>query len=49
LGDVEIKYQGYVTREADAAKRLAEMDSFTLPGDLEYPGLSTLSFESRRS
>ena len=45
--DVEIKYQGYVAREADAARRLAEMDSFTLPGDLEYPGLSTLSFESR--
>ena len=36
-----------MAREADAARRLAEMDSFTLPGDLEYPGLSTLSFESR--
>ncbi|HKP30746.1 MAG TPA: tRNA uridine-5-carboxymethylaminomethyl(34) synthesis enzyme MnmG [Gemmatimonadales bacterium] len=45
--DVELKYQGYVTREVEAARRLAEMDSFTLPTDLEYPGLTTLSFESR--
>ena len=45
--DVEIKYQGYVTREIDAARRLSEMDSFALPFDLEYPSLSTLSFESR--
>jgi tRNA uridine 5-carboxymethylaminomethyl modification enzyme len=45
--DVEIKYQGYVTREIDAARRLAEMDSFGLPSDLEYPAMSTLSFESR--
>ena len=45
--DVEIKYEGYVNREVDAARRLSEMDSFTLPQGLEYPDLSTLSFESR--
>lgn len=45
--DVELKYQGYVAREVEAARKLAEMDSFELPADLEYPGLSTLSFESR--
>jgi tRNA uridine 5-carboxymethylaminomethyl modification enzyme len=45
--EVEIKYQGYVAREADSARRLAEMQSFVLPGDIEYPVLTTLSFESR--
>jgi len=45
--DVELKYEGYVAREAEAARKLAEMDSFALPLDLAYPGLSTLSFESR--
>ncbi len=45
--DVELKYQGYVTREVEAARRLAGMDSFPLPADLEYPVMTTLSFESR--
>ena len=45
--EVEIKYQGYVAREADSARRLAEMQSFALPRDIEYPVLTTLSFESR--
>jgi tRNA uridine 5-carboxymethylaminomethyl modification enzyme len=45
--DVELKYEGYVTREAGAARRLAEMDEFSLAADLAYPGMTTLSFESR--
>jgi tRNA uridine 5-carboxymethylaminomethyl modification enzyme len=45
--DVELKYEGYVSREADAARKLSEMDAFSLADDLLYPGMTTLSFESR--
>ena len=46
--DIELKYAGYLTRERAAAGRLSQMDGFALPDDLEYDGLTTLSFEARQ-
>jgi tRNA uridine 5-carboxymethylaminomethyl modification enzyme len=46
--DIELKYAGYLTRERAAAGRLSQMDGFALPGELEYEGLTTLSFEARQ-
>jgi tRNA uridine 5-carboxymethylaminomethyl modification enzyme len=45
--DIELKYSGYLARERAAAGRLAQLDGFALPQELEYRGLATLSFEAR--
>src|SRR2546426_1298359 len=44
--EIEIKYDGYLARERDAAARLAELASFFLPSDLPYPELRTLATEA---
>jgi len=46
--EVEIKYEGYLTREREAAGRLAELASFQLPQDLPYLELRTLATEARQ-
>jgi tRNA uridine 5-carboxymethylaminomethyl modification enzyme len=46
--DIELKYSGYLARERAAADRLAKLDDFALPDDLEYLALKTLSFEARQ-
>lgn len=45
--EVEIKYAGYLTREREAAARLAELDDFGLPAELGYERLLTISYEAR--
>ena len=46
--EIELKYEGYLTREREAATRLAEMTDFALPADLPYPELKSLSTEARQ-
>jgi tRNA uridine 5-carboxymethylaminomethyl modification enzyme len=46
--EIEIKYDGYLARERDAAARLAELASFALPVDLPYLDLRTLATEARQ-
>jgi tRNA uridine 5-carboxymethylaminomethyl modification enzyme len=45
--EVEIKYEGYVRREAERAAKLRERAGFALSPDLPYRSFRTLSFESR--
>jgi tRNA uridine 5-carboxymethylaminomethyl modification enzyme len=45
--DIELKYEGYLAREAAAAARAARMDDFPLPATIHYASLTTLSFEAR--
>ncbi len=45
--DIEIKYEGYLVRERDAAARLAELDDVPLPAALEYHAIKTISWEAR--
>ena len=45
--DIELKYRGYLARERTAAGRLARMEGFVLPGEIEYRSLNTLSYEAR--
>jgi tRNA uridine 5-carboxymethylaminomethyl modification enzyme len=45
--DVELKYAGYVTRERHNARRMSEMEELSLPADLPYRSLQTISFEGR--
>jgi len=46
--EIELKYDGYLARERDAAARLAELASFALPQDLPYLDLRTLATEARQ-
>lgn len=45
--EVELKYSGYVRRERERAEVLRARAGFTLPDDLEYASLITLSAEAR--
>jgi tRNA uridine 5-carboxymethylaminomethyl modification enzyme len=44
---IELRYEGYLARERDAAKRLAELASFALPVDLPYSDFRSLATEAR--
>src|SRR6266704_3653348 len=46
--EVELKYDGYLAREREAAARLAELASFALPADLPYPEFKSLATEARQ-
>lgn len=46
--EIELKYDGYLAREREAATRLAELATFTLPPDLRYLELSSLATEARQ-
>jgi tRNA uridine 5-carboxymethylaminomethyl modification enzyme len=46
--DLEIKYEGYFTRERDQAERLRRMGDFTLDANLAYGDMQSLSFEARQ-
>ncbi len=45
--DIEIKYEGYLVKEREAAERLSEMDEVSLPDSLEYHAIHTISWEAR--
>ena len=46
--DIELKYDGYLAREREAAARLAELASFALHSDLPYLDFKSLSTEARQ-
>jgi len=46
--EIELKYEGYLAREREAARRLAELASFALPCDLPYLELASLATEARQ-
>jgi len=45
---IELKYDGYLAREREAATRLAELASFALPQDLPYLQFKSLATEARQ-
>ncbi len=45
---IELKYDGYLVREREAAARLAELASFALPADLPYVEFKSLATEARQ-
>jgi tRNA uridine 5-carboxymethylaminomethyl modification enzyme len=46
--DLEIKYEGYFSRERDQAERMRKMGDFVLAADLAYEDMLSLSFEARQ-
>jgi tRNA uridine 5-carboxymethylaminomethyl modification enzyme len=45
--EIQLKYAGYLERERQAARRLAELADFRIPVDLPYGDLRSLSTEAR--
>jgi tRNA uridine 5-carboxymethylaminomethyl modification enzyme len=45
--EMELKYEGYLSRERSNADKLATMESFDLAGDLPYVDFKAVSFEGR--
>ncbi len=45
--EIELKYEGYLARERASAERLAGMEQFSLPADLVYGSIQSISFEAR--
>ena len=45
--EVELKYEGYVRREAERADRLRGQADFVLPADLPYEAFVNVSYEAR--
>ncbi|MFH1138378.1 MAG: tRNA uridine-5-carboxymethylaminomethyl(34) synthesis enzyme MnmG [Pseudomonadota bacterium] len=43
--DIEIKYEGYLTRQEEQAVRFKKMENTPIPADMEYKGLPGLSRE----
>jgi len=46
--ELELKYEGYLTKERIAAERLKRMAGYPLPPDAPYDAMRTLSTESRQ-
>jgi len=46
--EIELKYDGYLAREREAAGRLAELAAFALPLELPYLELKSLATEARQ-
>ena len=46
--ELELKYAGYYVRERQAAERLRRMGAMSLPADLPYEGMRTLTIEARQ-
>jgi tRNA uridine 5-carboxymethylaminomethyl modification enzyme len=46
--EIEIKYDGYLAREREAAARLSELAAFALPLELPYLELRSLATEARQ-
>lgn len=45
--ELEIKYAGYFDRERIQAEKIKRMGEFSLPEDLDYTGMASLTFEAR--
>ena len=46
--EIELKYDGYLAREREAAARLAELAAFALPAELPYLEFKSLATEARQ-
>jgi tRNA uridine 5-carboxymethylaminomethyl modification enzyme len=44
---VEIKYEGYLTRQQQDIDRFESMEHRLLPDDIDYMGISAVAWEAR--
>ncbi len=46
--EILIKYDGYIERERQIARKLQRLDNLRLPRDFDYSGLKSISTEARQ-
>ena len=46
--EIQVKYEGYIAKEQDMANRLGKLDHLSIPEDLDFHRLTSLSFEGRQ-
>jgi tRNA uridine 5-carboxymethylaminomethyl modification enzyme len=47
LGEIRVKYEGYINKEQELAKKMEKIDEIPLKPDFDYQSLKSLSFEAR--
>jgi len=45
--EIQLKYEGYISREEDVAKKMNRLEEVKIPSDLEYSKLASLSAEAK--
>lgn len=45
--EIQLKYEGYISREEDVAKKMNRLEEVKIPADLEYSKLASLSAEAK--
>lgn len=45
--EIQLKYEGYISREEDVAKKMSRLEDVKIPEDLEYFKLASLSSEAK--
>jgi tRNA uridine 5-carboxymethylaminomethyl modification enzyme len=45
--EIQVKYEGYIQKEAEMAEKLERLDAITLKEDFNYQQLKSISFEAR--
>ena len=45
--EVQMKYEGYIQREQDMALKMSKLDDLSIPDDVDYSQLSSISLEAR--
>lgn len=46
--EILVKYEGYIHREEELAKKMSKMDDLSIPEDVKYSSLISLSLEARQ-
>jgi tRNA uridine 5-carboxymethylaminomethyl modification enzyme len=45
--EIQLKYEGYITREEEMASKMGRMDELAIPADIDFGQLSSISLEAR--
>ncbi|MBL1281470.1 MAG: tRNA uridine-5-carboxymethylaminomethyl(34) synthesis enzyme MnmG [Fluviicola sp.] len=45
--EIQLKYEGYINREEDVAKKMNRLENVKIPADMEYSKLASLSTEAK--
>jgi tRNA uridine 5-carboxymethylaminomethyl modification enzyme len=45
--EIQLKYEGYISREEDVAKKMNRLEEVKIPADMEFSKLSSLSSEAK--
>ncbi len=47
LVEIELKYAGYVARQEEMVRKMDQLESWAIPSNFDYPGLTNITMEAR--